>query len=86
MPYIKQEDRALLEHLVKEMRLTGIKNAGELNYLITQLIHSFLDQGVHCYQRMNDIMGALEGAKLEMYRRRISIYEDAKKGDNGDVP
>ena len=30
-------------------------------------------------------MGALEGVKLEMYRRKISAYEDRKIEMNGDV-
>jgi len=34
---------------------------------------------------MNDAIGALEGAKLELYRRVISKYEDKKIMENGDV-
>jgi len=30
-------------------------------------------------------MGALEGAKLELYRRKVAIYEEEKIKENGDV-
>jgi len=86
MPYIKVEDRARLEHLVREMCLTEIKTAGELNYLLTRLVHSFLDQKPESYQAYNDVIGALEGAKLELYRRHVSSYEENKMKQNGDVP
>jgi hypothetical protein len=33
----------------------------------------------------NDAIGALEGAKLELYRRYVSAYEDDKIKENGDV-
>ena len=37
------------------------------------------------YQTMNDIIGALEGAKLEFYRRVVVPYENDKIEQNGDV-
>jgi len=37
------------------------------------------------YQTINDIIGALEGAKMEFYRRVVVPYEDKKIKDNGDV-
>jgi hypothetical protein len=37
------------------------------------------------YQTMNDCLGALEGAKLEFYRRVVVPYEEQKKYENGDV-
>jgi hypothetical protein len=87
MPYINQEARNKLEHLIKTMHLTSIENAGELNYLLTQLVHTYLDQRTNKdYQGFNDVMGALEGCKLEIYRRYISKYEDQKIEQNGDVP
>ena len=86
MPYIKIQDRNKFESLVKSMHFVEIKTAGELNYLITQLVHSFLSQGPESYQNYNNAMGALEGAKLELYRRSISEYEDEKIEENGDVP
>jgi len=37
------------------------------------------------YQNINDLLGALEGAKLELYRRVAAPYEDEKVESNGDV-
>ena len=37
------------------------------------------------YSVMNEIVGALECAKLEMYRRIYAPYEDEKIEANGDV-
>jgi hypothetical protein len=78
MPYIKIDDRLALA--------TGDKpqNAGELNYLFTMIADEYLSQG-KSYQRINDIIGALEGAKLELYRRVAAPYEDTKIKENGDV-
>jgi hypothetical protein len=85
MPYIKQEDRARLDGLVREMERVEIKTPGELNYLLTLLTHRFLNQKPESYQGYNDCIGALEGAKLELYRRHIASYENDKIKENGDV-
>ena len=81
MPYIHKDDRLLLE-------LNGpssVKTAGELNFLITALCIEYLNTNGTNYQRINDIVGALEGAKLEFYRRVAAPYEDQKIKENGDV-
>lgn len=80
MPYIKQEARIVLEDEARKA-----SNAGELNYKITMLLRSYVAMKGEGYQTYNDIMGALEGAKLEIYRRRIARYEDDKITENGDV-
>jgi len=67
------------------MSLSKIRTAGELNYLITRLVHTFLGQKPESYQNYNDALGALEGAKLELYRRKIGPYENKKIEENGDV-
>jgi Golgi nucleoside diphosphatase len=86
MPYINKNDRFRFLELVQDMRLADIKTAGELNYLLTQLTHSFLSQHDKSYQNYNDALGALEGCKLELYRQSIARYEDIKIELNGDVP
>lgn len=79
MPYIDKENRTKLELQVKEP-LT----AGELNFLITTIIRDYYNDNP-CYQSINNIVGALEGAKLEFYRRVAAPYEDTKIIQNGDV-
>ena len=78
MPYITKEAR-------KEIKLRSPETAGELNYLITTLCKDYLLNQGESYQHYNDIIGALEGAKMELYRRKIADYEDLKIKENGDV-
>ena len=56
-----------------------------MNFLLTSICKDYVDRYGECYRTFNDIMGALEGVKLEMYRRKISAYEDRKIEMNGDV-
>jgi len=37
------------------------------------------------YKTFESIIGMLESAKLEFYRRLMASYEDKKKEENGDV-
>lgn len=76
MPYIKQYDR--LEGL-------NPSSAGQLNYALTQIIDKYLVVHGLNYTNINDCLGALEGAKLEFYRRVAVPYEDKKLEENGDV-
>lgn len=65
----------------------GPQSPGELNYCFTMLIHEYMNKsalGVN-YTAINDVIGALEGAKLEFYRRVVVPYEDAKIQMSGDV-
>ncbi len=58
---------------------------GDLNYKITKLCDSYLTQNGLNYSRINEVIGALECAKLELYRRVAAPYEDIKIEQNGDV-
>jgi len=78
MPYINQDRRPFID------LLECPENAGELNYLITIFIKEYFESHSN-YQGINDIMGALEGAKAEFYRRVAAPYEDKKMIQNGDV-
>lgn len=78
MPYIKQEDK-------DRVRISTPKNSGELNFKLTELIQDYFVENGGRYQQINDIIGALEGAKLEFTRRITNNYEDSKIKENGDV-
>ena len=80
MPYINPASREAL--MPSFDRPTA--SAGELNYQFTCLAIAYLKDHNN-YQGINDVMGALEGAKLEMYRRWAAPYEDLKIAINGDV-
>jgi hypothetical protein len=59
--------------------------SGELNYQITALLTKYLQYNGLTYRSINDILGALEGAKQEFYRRVAVPYENEKLVENGDV-
>jgi hypothetical protein len=96
MPYIKHEDREKFEEITKNIinyhddrdifTILGeqIHTAGELNYVISKICLEFLKYNKN-YQRMNDIMGALTGVQLELYRRVTAPYEDLKIAESGDI-
>jgi hypothetical protein len=78
MPYIKQDRRIPLT-------MACPLNAGELNYAFTKMILAYIKQQGPSYQHINDVIGALEGAKMEFYRRYVAEYENKKADENGDV-
>lgn len=82
MPYIKQGMRNVLDI---DMEQLTPENAGELNYVFSKIAHAYWDRCGQNYQAFNDIIGAFEGAKLELYRRKVAPYEDTKIEQNGDV-
>jgi len=80
VPYIRPEDRAKL--LPLEFSAAGM-SAGELNYLMTRLVLSWI--GEPSYSKIATATGVVENVKQELYRRLASPYEDAKIAENGDV-
>lgn len=79
MPYIKQKDRARMD------RGGYPETPGELNYLISKSVAKVLEKKPTSYTRINALIGVLECAKLELYRRVAAPYEDSKCEENGDV-
>jgi hypothetical protein len=80
MPYIDVEARDRLKHGGKP------ETTGELNYAITKIIDDYLiEKGGIRYVHLNDVIGVLECAKLELYRRVAAPYEDLKAAESGDV-
>lgn len=87
MPYILKELRESLESelqaLEKEFETSCTQ--GVLNYLITRLCLKYLEKNHRSYTTLNDVVGVLECAKLEFYRRRAVDYENDKARVNGDI-
>jgi hypothetical protein len=81
VPYVKKVDRPRLD------QGADARTAGELNYVITRKIDAYLASKGVSYSSLNEVIGVLECAKLELYRRIVADYEDAKIADpeNGDV-
>ncbi len=79
IPYIKAIQKEALE------AGASITGPGELNYLVTRLLRRYWKNSPQNYQAINDIVGAVEGAKQEFIRRIVNPYEDKKIQENGDV-
>ena len=88
MPYIDPKARQLMDDDIQMLR-TWIKSPGQLNYAISKLIHLYLQEGEVNYEinyaSLNEVIGVLECAKLELYRKVVSKYEDKMKWSNGPV-
>jgi hypothetical protein len=83
MPYIDKKDRKKFAEGLNA--LPSALTAGELNYLLTCICQQYIDGQKFCYQTLNDVVGALEGCKIEFYRRIVAPYEGVKIAQNGDV-
>jgi prophage antirepressor-like protein len=79
VPYIQQARREeLLKHPQPE-------TAGELNYIVTEIVLQYLDKRGEQYQTYAEIEGALQHVLRELYRRKVADYETRKMRENGDV-
>ncbi|MFQ6610944.1 MAG: hypothetical protein ACE5D7_09140 [Fidelibacterota bacterium] len=80
MPYIDVNERKRIDQGGQP------QNAGELNYAVSRLIDQYLiRKGKIRYQNLNEVIGVLECAKLELYRRIAAPYEELKLNEQGDV-
>ena len=92
MSYINKEDRKLFDRRISSLyrkavdsdRADIINQPGVLNYIITKIINLWLGVNPN-YAKFNAVLGVLQGVTLELYRRRIILYEDKKWRENGDV-
>ena len=87
MPYIKEEDRPVYDININNLcdllsKIPQEAKSGHLNYIITKLIKGTNPKRYNDY---NSLIGMLECCKLELYRRKIALYEDIKIEENGDV-
>jgi hypothetical protein len=87
MPYITKKRREMLRADEQFAPSAKPETPGELNYAITMLLIEYWTRSPlpGNYTRINDIVGAIECAKLEFQRRVVCAYEDTKILENGDV-
>ena len=83
MPYIKQEVRDIIDPVL--VKLPDDLSIGDVNYIMTQVCCKYLKQKGLNYENINAVVGALECAKLEAYRRVAVGYENRKIDLNGDA-
>lgn len=101
MPYVRKVVRQIigyqagLDQFLEGLEYTKDENLGlavtditedigNLNYIITKICLYWLGKSPR-YGDYNAVIGALECAKMELYRRHIATYEDRKIEINGDV-
>lgn len=82
MPYIKKQCRPEIDRILS---CFDSLNEGEINYVITKICREYIIEHGESYVNYNALVGILECAKLELYRRKVSNYEDLKIIENGDV-
>ncbi len=82
MPYIKQEDRPLMDLVVKTMKDADVRANGDLNYILYKFCKENITPG---YGNYKNYCGELHQCATEIERRLLADYEDKKKGENGDV-
>jgi hypothetical protein len=84
MPYIKRVFRNPMDPHIEALAKLA-QTPGDLNYIISRLASLTLHYEGKSYNVLNALVGAMECAKLEMYRRVTAPYEDLKIVENGDV-
>lgn len=92
MPYIKNELRpkyhATISHLLERLLKLEQKDVGaHMNYFISSVCKEYLEksEGGTRYYKIEQLIGALECIKLELYRRVAGPYEDKAIDKNGDI-
>ena len=90
MPYIKQEQRKLVDKQIDKLAKLYEENfkgtTGPANYIITSfLLRVLRPKEGWTYESLSDIIKTLECAKLEIYRRLVTPYEARKIVQNQDV-
>jgi hypothetical protein len=92
MPYIREDKRKQIESELDQLIIKFLETqddggtAGRLNYVISSMIGAILkNDRLLSYTRLNELIGVLECAKMELYRRVAAPYEDDKSRLNGDV-
>lgn len=77
MPFITQKRRHEL--------INDAENAGELNYLITVIIHDYIRRIGLRYETLNEAIGVLECTKASLIQTVLTPYENKKMKENGNI-
>ena len=86
MPYVDKELRDEVDYHLDGVLddLVALDNIGLLNYAITRLCVGYLPKNAG-YKSLNEVLGVLDAAAREYYRRVVAPYEQKKCTENGDV-
>jgi hypothetical protein len=81
MPYIRPDERPLLNEIEESMHLEGVQADGSLNYVLFRMALRLPPS----YANYKNFLGELEEAAQEIRRRLLVPYEEMKRQANGDV-
>jgi hypothetical protein len=82
IPYIKQEDRPLMDLVVKAMADADVRANGDLNYILFAFCKRHVDLN---YNSLKNYIGELRQCATEIERKILGPYEDEKIKTNKDV-
>lgn len=82
MPYISRARRDKQHYFGGNLPAL---EAGDLNFQISRLMNDYIMSKGLSYRIINELVGVLECAKLELYRRIAVPYENQKLAEHGDV-
>jgi hypothetical protein len=87
MPYLPLGDRLHADYCIKIfLDYYGSKTfRGVFNYFIHKLVKEYIKRFGENYNAYKEIIGEIEAAKLELYRKMVVPYEEHKERENGDV-
>lgn len=84
MPYIVPERRDVFDEQLEKLA-AEVQGQGELNYCYYKLATLLIERIGESYDKLSMCSSAMEHAKLEWYRQRLSPYEDVKRKKNGEI-
>lgn len=82
MPYIKQENRKIMDKIVDLMLRLKVQANGDLNYILYKLCKKSVKPS---YNNYKNFCGELRQCATEIERRILGPYEDKKIKENGDI-
>jgi hypothetical protein len=82
MPYIKQEMRNKMDHVVKAMIDANLLINGDLNYILFTYCKRCIAPS---YNNYKNFLGELRQCATEIERKILGPYEDKAIEKNGDI-
>jgi len=85
MPHINGEQREIYEDLTQQILNTEILNKGDLEYLVYQVMKSFMNTREARYSTLHQaVYGTIHSAE-EYKRLHLDKREDTALGNNGEA-
>jgi len=85
LPYLNQDKRRRLLPVVEAMRIAGVEDPGEINYLCCQAVLIHTKACALNYQQLSAAIAGVGDAHDELKAQVLRPYEDIKQQDNGNI-